>query len=289
MSLSILSNDQEIDAPEYYAGLWAKDFVSHDGSTPGSIEALEAWDKKAPSFARKLKRSGYIDQLIKLLDLNEDDTVFDMGCGSGTLSIPLALAGHEVIAVDFSEVMLEELKRNADIAEADDHKIQVFQRSWQQPWDDLPTADVIVSSRSFITNDLEDAISKMESHGSKEAVVTLGAGDLPYRDSRIDELLGRNPQIMYPRSLSLFVGYLFALGRLPRVEYITYVGSWHKKTYEELCDSLIKIHCPMTIQEMDMLKGYLDAHIIYDEVNDFYRLDYDRLDQWGCVLWKIPQ
>ena len=141
-------NIQEID--------WAEQFKLHhrnfDKDTPGSEESRATWDAKAASFAHKPTRSDYINQLIKIMALEPEDTVFDMGCGSGTLAIPLAEAGHNVIAVDFSNAMLEELKCAAK-ERAVLEKITTFQRSWQEDWSGLPKADVAISSRSFVTDE----------------------------------------------------------------------------------------------------------------------------------------
>ncbi len=96
-----------------YEARWRQVFSSSGEGAPGSPESKARWDRKAPSFARKPTRSGYISQLIERLGLGVGESVFDMGCGSGTLAIPLALAGHDVIAVDFSDGMLGELQRGA--------------------------------------------------------------------------------------------------------------------------------------------------------------------------------
>ena len=206
---------------------WARVFnvtnVHYDKEAAGSEESRRVWDQKAPSFARKPTRSDYINQLIRLLALEDGETVFDMGCGSGTLAIPFAKAGHAVCAVDFSSKMLEELRLAAeregvpvvsgsyfvengvDTAQPVDELLEpgtivTFQRSWQEPWDDLPAADLCLSSRSLVTADILNALDKMETHATKRVAVTTGAGDLPYKDSRIYEAMGRDLTFNYMHS-----------------------------------------------------------------------------------------
>lgn len=260
---------------------------SFDGTVPGSDEARSNWDAKAPKFAHKPKRSDYIHQLISLLDLEAGDTIFDMGCGSGTLAIPLAEKGHEIVAVDFSHGMLDELVRTATERGVAD-RIEVFQRSWQEEWGGLPIADVAVSSRSFLTDDLADGIVKLESKARKHVVLTCGAGDLPYKDARLLKALGREEiALMLPTELLSIVGYLMMKGRLPRVDYIEYPGVWSRHSRAGLVEDTRAVYAPFTPSEERILEEYLNEHIVYNEDCNRWSLDYARCDRWAVISWDV--
>lgn len=72
----------------------------------------------AAAYARF--RLGYPDRLIRrvieLVGLKPGDPVLDLGCGPGLLTLPFALAGMAVTAVDPEPEMLEALKNAADTA-----------------------------------------------------------------------------------------------------------------------------------------------------------------------------
>ena len=281
-------NQNMIDARDsaYYVALWKQIFATPGKGRPGSAESKAMWNEKAPSFANKHKRSGYIPRLIDLLDLSTDESVFDMGCGSGTLSIPLAQSGHDIIAVDFSEGMLEELRAAAEAKGIDGEKLRMYRRSWQEDWSDLPCADIAVASRSFITDDLADSIAKLESKARSRVAVTLKAGDLPYRDSTIIEALGRPMGTSTSRELSCLTGYLLSIGRRPKIDYIEYPGKTRRATEEILRSDMLGIYKP-TEEESPIMEAFLDKHIAFDEQSGMYYLDYDRTDRWAFVSWKV--
>ena len=48
------------------------------------------WNKRAASFAQDARKSNYADEFLRLLSPQPQWSVLDVGCGAGTLAIPLA-------------------------------------------------------------------------------------------------------------------------------------------------------------------------------------------------------
>lgn len=69
----------------------------------------DMWNERAKGFAKTCGTSPYATAFLERAAIRGGETVLDMGCGSGTLALPLARAGHEVYACDFSQGMLDAL------------------------------------------------------------------------------------------------------------------------------------------------------------------------------------
>ena len=69
------------------------------------------WNKRSKNFDSKDTPSPYVRAFLNLIDVEPESRVLDMGCGTGSLAVPLAHAGNRVIAADFSRGMLEETAR----------------------------------------------------------------------------------------------------------------------------------------------------------------------------------
>ncbi len=277
-------NFRDID----WNALWDSS-TGHFDEEPGSDKARGFWNEKAPSFARKPKRSDYIHQLIERMRLEAGDSVLDMGCGPGTLSIPLAKRGHDVISIDFSDKMVDLLKEAAR-AEGVAEKIDPYIRSWQQDWDGIPVTDIAVSSRSLLTKDLGDSIAKLEQHARKRVVITIGAGELPYIDYRLLDALGRN-DYEHQRfdGLAILVNFLFAKGRRPSVSYIEYPRAISGTSRDNLADMFDKKFGPFTNDEQQIVDAFLDEHLIVNEEAGSYSLDYRRVDCWAYIEWEVAE
>ena len=86
---------------------WNEEWMRLQAGRRRADDSFE-WDKRARHF-RPLETAPYARDFIKLLALEPGESVLDMGCGAGSIAIPLAQAGHSVIAADFSPAMLGRL------------------------------------------------------------------------------------------------------------------------------------------------------------------------------------
>ena len=150
------------------------------------------WDKRASSFSSKDAPDTYADGFLSLAALLPGESVFDMGCGTGLLTLPLARQGHEVLAADISGAMLKILQRRLD----DDgiSGVRTLKLSWDDDWMEKSvmshSADVCIASRSLITDDLLSALRKLTQVARRRACITLGTGSSPRIHDQMLEDIG---------------------------------------------------------------------------------------------------
>lgn len=144
------------------------------------------WDERSKTFATKDAPSPYVTRFLELAAVRPGESVLDMGCGTGALALPLASAGHPVLAADFSAGMLGVMEGLA--AEQGIAGIKAVQMSWEDDWAAHGVApgsrDVCVASRSIATSDLEDSLLKLTAVARRRVCVTLTADDSPRVDGR---------------------------------------------------------------------------------------------------------
>ena len=96
-----INDPEEID----WAYFWAKKLEAKK-------DRSKDWNKAAPNFGKSAKRDDYHTKLIERIDVNKEETILDLGCGDGTITIPLAKRAKSVTGVDSAYKMLEILNNN---------------------------------------------------------------------------------------------------------------------------------------------------------------------------------
>ncbi|MGE4295508.1 MAG: class I SAM-dependent methyltransferase [Campylobacterales bacterium] len=179
----------------------------------------DEWDEKATDFNARVHQSAYIHDFIKRMNLEGCESLLDVGCGPGTLTLPLATALDKVHAMDFSAKMLECLRDNAQNCKLSN--IQTYHLAWENDWSALPEVDVAIASRSIEVADLKTALEKLSQKARKRAYITYKTGG-GFVDERLLEALGRpvatRPDYLYP------IAILWQMGYFPKVDYIDIEG-----------------------------------------------------------------
>ncbi|HLS41902.1 MAG TPA: class I SAM-dependent methyltransferase, partial [Paenalcaligenes sp.] len=84
-------------------------YIEHRQSSGRGRTPVEKWDARADKIQLGEIENTYTLRFMEQVQLTAQDTVLDVGCGSGALTVLLAKQAQQVYALDYSEGMLEKV------------------------------------------------------------------------------------------------------------------------------------------------------------------------------------
>ena len=253
------------------------------------------WDARAHHF-QPHETHPYARDFLALANLHPGEHVLDMGCGAGSLAIPLAQAGHPVIAADFSPRMLDTL-RDGIAHYGLQTQIQPLRLAWDEDWEAAGLAaksvDVAFASRSIATADLEAALLKLDHTARRRCCITLVANASPRYDTHIMHAIGAS--VTNSRDYVYAFNILVGLGINPEVRYI---DSYRRDTFDTLEEGMADFTRMLeggNEHRRNALRSYLATHMVKNpqagqpgqkgKPQGRYMLDHKRLVRWAFVAW----
>jgi len=238
------------------------------------------WDKRAPSFADHAGKTFYPDSFLNIMNPDPSWTVLDMGCGGGTLAIPLADRVKHITAVDFSEKMLEILRTETEKRKI--KNIQTIHAGWEDSWDEsgIGTYDVAIASRSLAVDDIKSSLTKLNNAARKRVIISTVTGDGPF-DRKMFEAIGRERQAGV--DYIYFYNLLYQMGISASISFIIEDNQKTFESHEDACESVRWMFQEMTPGEEMSLKKYLRDHLV--EENGRLALDYKKTAKWAVIWW----
>ncbi|TVM14494.1 SAM-dependent methyltransferase [Oceanidesulfovibrio indonesiensis] len=218
--------DEMTDA-SHWERLWAERWDARERLYVGEAH-LGYWQARAEDFSDGRRACDY-DFGRKIVDalspyLPEKAEVLDVGCGPGSLLIPLSQAGHHVTAVEPAQRMIDELQANA--AAAGIGAYEVISRVWQEV--DVEGLagrfDLALSSITmWMFRDLRTQLERLEQVSRGLCCVVGGASreTSGHSDGLWSAIMGDIPQPGYSE-FPLAFNLLYAMGRLPEVRIVDY-------------------------------------------------------------------
>ncbi|MFK3705874.1 class I SAM-dependent methyltransferase [Klebsiella sp. NPDC088457] len=175
------------------------------------------WDARAEKMAISGTQplDDYLLQLLDKIDLTGAESLFDMGCGPGTVALALADKLRAVHGVDYSPRMLEVAQKRA--AQMNITHARWHCRAWEASWHDIPRCDIAVASRSTLVADLREAMEKLNRQ-ARLRVYTTHLVSPTFMSPAIQRAIGRAvielPNYIYALNV------LYQMGIQARVEFI---------------------------------------------------------------------
>ncbi|RXJ86297.1 class I SAM-dependent methyltransferase [Arcobacter sp. CECT 8985] len=237
-------------------------------------KSSDDWNNKAPSMNERVHTSIYNDEFLKNLDLHGIDSLLDVGCGVGNLSLKLAKKLKNVYSLDYSTKMLELLKQNAK--EQNIKNITTINSSWYDNWDNIPNADLVIASRSMEVKDMKEALSKLNEKANKKVVISYKKGGSFVSDEILDALkkdIVKKPDYIY------VVNILYSMGINASVNFINSEGrNTIYSSKENFIQSIKWSIGELDEQEIKNLEEY------YDSLSE-ERKNKKEFVQWAMLSW----
>jgi SAM-dependent methyltransferase len=255
-----------------------------------NISTKALWDKRADSFDKRINRvkegeprdkDDYISRLLDRIEVKPDWTVLDIGCGPGTLAIPLAQKAKSVTALDISTKMLERLKTNAEKKGLDN--IQYINADWKEAFDAGKPGhhDVVVASRSLMSGDMQKALTYIVNIADKAAYLTFPVVHLPL-DLAVYQAIGRGHK-KHPPYIYL-LNMLYQMGVNANVEVLFSKVKVQFHSIDEAVADLQWRTDTFTPDEKIKVQHSLVQNLAWDKATSSFI--HEGKSQWALIWWR---
>jgi predicted TPR repeat methyltransferase len=271
--------------------MWQQESTNHRWDR---LSSRELWDKRAEGFSKRIDRvmggkeesdkDDYMYKMLEHIETQPDWTVLDIGCGPGTLTIPLSRKVKRVSALDISSEMLKHLKANADTNGL--NNIRYIQTSWQDAFaqKQLDIHDVVVASRSLMSGDMQQAMRDILPLARKAAYITFPVVHLPF-DWEVYQAIGRANR-RHPPYIYIY-NMLFQMGVMANVEILKSKVTQQFSNIEEAIDNLQWRTDTFTDEEKHKLTGFLQQK--FAEQPGAPAFTHRGYSKWALIWWKTEQ
>lgn len=158
--------------------LWKAIHASSPEHAARDRDPAAVWDKRAAAYRRATRgETRATERELAVLDLRPEDTVLDMGAGTGRLAVPIAGTVAHVTALDPSEGMLAILREQ--MAAAGRTNYSCVRMRWEDAviGSDIEPHDVVIAAFSLGFYDLAAALEKLDAAARRAVYLFWHAGE----------------------------------------------------------------------------------------------------------------
>lgn len=225
-------------------------------------------------------KDDYPQELISKIKIETGDTVLDIGCGNGVITIPLAIKARSITALDISARMLDILKEKAVAGNLSNIKF-INKGIEDVEADEIGYHDVVVASRSLNgIPDIQPELEKINKIARKYVYMTLWGVDNRKFESEMAELLGRE-SYQHP-DYTIVYNLLCEMGVRANVEFMK---SNTRNYYSNMREALDRIQWRIGDLDEDeefLIKEHLSKTLTKHPDGSF---SYSRNDSKWVLIW----
>jgi SAM-dependent methyltransferase len=196
------------------------------GPPPQQEDPGDRWGRSADMYNQiaRMEKIYTLNQL-NCFDTDKGDTVLDVGCGPGRISVPMALRAKSVTSLDASDKMLEHCRKNA--LEAGVSNLTAVKMNWEDAvlGENLEQHDIVIASRSPGMADLKKTVTF-----ARKYVVVVAWANMPNVPTVVGDLFrgveeadGFGPMRPTDRRLGYNITYnmIYDMGFDPNINIVT--------------------------------------------------------------------
>ncbi|WP_042707942.1 class I SAM-dependent methyltransferase [Methanobrevibacter wolinii] len=242
------------------------------------------WNKAAPHFHKSNLRDDYKTALLKKLDiLSKNDTVLDIGCGEGTITIPIAKKVKSVTGIDSAENMLKILNEKSN-KENINNVNTILKPIEEIRYKDIGNYDVVVASRSLNSIiPIKETLKEINKIANKYVFITLFGPENWKLEREFQEYIGNDPKD-FP-AYTYLINILYNMGIYANVERMDIESYREYDTIEDAMDNGKFRVDLLNDEEIEELKIYLNKVLKKDPKTGKLYNKKDKAD-WILIWWK---
>ena len=242
------------------------------------------WNKAAPNFGKSARRDGYHTHLVNRINPQADETILDLGCGDGNISVPLAKRAKFVTGVDSAEKMLEKFDMKAQKENVANYKT-ILEDLTRVTKDNIGNHDIVVASRSLNNViPIKQTLKNIDEIANKYVYITLfGPNNWRMEKEFYQYILGREYN-EFPSHRYLF-NILVDMGIYPNVENLDIGRPREYSSIDEALESGKWRLDTLGDDEILKLREYLNDVLIPNPQTGKLSNPNDRAD-WVLIWWK---
>lgn len=244
----------------------------------GRPKTPEMWNARAAKLGAETQLGYYGQELIRRMDLSECQSVLDVGCGAGSITLELARHVPHVHGMDFSPGMLGCLHKVAQTTGQTNLSTQL--KSWDDDWHDVPVCDVVLASRSTAVMDMAAALQKLHRHARQRVYLTSLVGG-EFAEARLLGILGRGHRAPLPDYLYI-IQILAQMGCQPELSYIDCASPYSEASSIEAFLAGVESGLgPLSLDECQRLSDWMS------QMGSIERVNAALSHRWALISWHV--